>query len=112
MKPIDIKNISSVIVEKLKPTEPDQVILFGSHAYGEPNTDSDIDLYVVTKDEFIPNSWQEKQEIVRQVSRELRELRKTFPIDLIVHTKAMNKKFIELNSSFAKEIYTKGRVLL
>ena len=29
---------------------PEQVILFGSHAWGEPNADSDVDLFVVVKD--------------------------------------------------------------
>ena len=26
---------------------PEQVILFGSHAWGQPNADSDVDLFVV-----------------------------------------------------------------
>ena len=51
---IDIENIKSDIVIRLKPLDLDQIILFGSYAYGTPNEDSDIDLYVVTKDEFIP----------------------------------------------------------
>ena len=29
---------------------PEQVILFGSHAWGEPNADSDVDLFVVVKE--------------------------------------------------------------
>jgi len=29
----------------------DQIYLFGSYAYGTPNKDSDLDLYVVLKDE-------------------------------------------------------------
>jgi predicted nucleotidyltransferase len=35
------------IVERLKPLNPDKVILFGSYAYGTPNEDSDIDLFLV-----------------------------------------------------------------
>jgi len=32
------------IVEKLA---PEQIILFGSYAYGAPNQDSDVDLFVI-----------------------------------------------------------------
>ena len=32
------------------------MLLFGSYAYGTPNPDSDIDVLVVTKDDFIPKS--------------------------------------------------------
>ncbi|MDO8454318.1 MAG: nucleotidyltransferase domain-containing protein, partial [Sulfurimonas sp.] len=54
---IDIEVLKHEIVEKLKPLDLDKIILFGSYAYGTPNEDSDIDLYVVTKDEFIPQSF-------------------------------------------------------
>jgi hypothetical protein len=32
-------------------------------------------------------------------------------VDLIVHTKAMHRKFIETDSMFAREILQKGKVL-
>jgi predicted nucleotidyltransferase len=47
---IDIENIKDEIIEKLKPLSPDKVILFGSYAYGTPNEDSDIDLFLVKDD--------------------------------------------------------------
>jgi len=31
-----------------------QIYLFGSHAYGEPNSDSDIDLMIVVEDSLDP----------------------------------------------------------
>ena len=47
---IDIEKIKSEIVEKLKPLNLDKIILFGSYAYGTPNQDSDIDLFLVKND--------------------------------------------------------------
>ncbi|MEA1981993.1 MAG: nucleotidyltransferase domain-containing protein [Campylobacterota bacterium] len=108
----DIDKIKYEIIHRLKPLDLDRVILFGSYAYGRPNEESDIDLYVVTKDEFIPKSFKEKSAITKNVSRAIRDLRSTFAIDLIVHTKAMSKNFKELNSSFSKELLNKGVVLL
>ncbi|OHE15838.1 MAG: DNA polymerase subunit beta [Sulfurimonas sp. RIFOXYD12_FULL_36_11] len=109
---IDIERVKVEIVERLKPLDPDKIILFGSYAYGTPNEDSDIDLYVVTKDEFIPQSYQEKSNIYLSVSKQIRDLHKKTAIDLIVHTKSMADKFKELNSSFSRELLTKGKVLL
>jgi uncharacterized protein len=69
---IDIEVLKHEIVERLKPLDPDKIILFGSYAYGTPNEDSDIDLYVVTKDEFMPQSWREKSEIHLKIARALK----------------------------------------
>jgi uncharacterized protein len=107
--PDEIKN---QIIEALKPLDPEKIILFGSYAYGNPHKDSDIDLYIITKDNFIPQSFKEKSEIYLKYARKLYELEKVFPIDLIVHTKQMNSKFIELNSVFTKEFVEKGIILL
>jgi uncharacterized protein len=109
---IDIEMIKHEILERLKPLDLDRIILFGSYAYGTPTEDSDIDLYVVTKDDFIPQSWKEKSSLNKKISSVLRDLRRTHAIDLIVHTKAMNDKFRILNSSFSRELLVKGEVLL
>jgi len=47
---IDIDKLKVEIVKRLKPLDPDKIILFGSYAYGNPNEDSDIDLFLI-KDE-------------------------------------------------------------
>lgn len=51
---IDIEKVKDEIVERLKPLNPDKIILFGSYAYGTPNEDSDIDLFLV-KDTLTKN---------------------------------------------------------
>ncbi|KIM07008.1 MAG: hypothetical protein KU28_07475 [Sulfurovum sp. PC08-66] len=43
---VNIEELKPLIVEKLKPLNPSQIILFGSYAYGTPTQDSDIDLYI------------------------------------------------------------------
>ena len=99
-------------VEALTPLYPDKVILFGSYAWGEPTADSDIDLYVVTQDDFMPTTWRQKSDIVRTVSNRILNLRTCHSIDLLVHTKPMHRKFIETSSSFAREIMERGARLL
>lgn len=109
---IDIEKLKHEIVERLKPLDPDKIILFGSYAYGTPTEDSDIDLYVVTKDEFIPQSFQEKIDMKLKVAYLIDSIRDHFSVDTIVHTKGMAKLFQEQNSAMCKEIYSKGQVLL
>jgi predicted nucleotidyltransferase len=106
---INIEKLKPLIVERLKPLNPDKIILFGSYAYGTPTEDSDIDLYVVTNDDFIPQTWREKSDIYLKYSKKLRDLQKEIPIDLIVHTKQMHEKFQELNSSFYRYSILKGQ---
>ena len=107
-----IANLAEEIINRLKEIDPYKVILFGSCAYGNPNENSDIDLYVVTKYNYIPKSYRENMDHYLKVSRYLRDLKQNYSIDLIVHTLAMYKKFIELQSSFSKTILSQGRTLI
>lgn len=109
---VNIEELKHEIVEKLKPLDPEKVILFGSYAYGTPTEDSDIDLYVVTKDEFIPQNFKENNNLYLKVSRLIRDMRNKYAIDLIVHTKTMAYKFKTINSSFSQELLSKGQILL
>ena len=47
---VDINKIQSEIVERLKPLQPERIILFGSYALGNATEDSDIDLLLVRGD--------------------------------------------------------------
>jgi predicted nucleotidyltransferase len=104
--------LRSQISESLKPVHPEKVILFGSYAWGQPTEDSDIDLYVVTQDDFVPATWRQRRDIVRGISDRILDLRTRYPIDLLVHTKPMHREFIERRSSFARQIMSKGARLL
>ena len=104
-------DIKKQIVDQIKKIKPYKIVLFGSHAYGKPNIESDVDLLVITKDEFLPKNFTEKNEIYLTVSNEITNIEKKYPIDLIVHTKAMHRKFLELDSMFSKKITAKGMVL-
>ena len=105
------EDLKKQLVEMLKAADPYKIILFGSHAYGVPDENSDVDLLVITEDDFLPRNFTEKNEIYLRVAETITEIEKKVPIDLIVHTKAMNKKFIELGSMFARKIAAHGMIL-
>ncbi|HNU31390.1 MAG TPA: nucleotidyltransferase domain-containing protein, partial [Sedimentisphaerales bacterium] len=104
--------LEAQIKDALAPLCPEAVILFGSQAWGLPTEDSDIDLYVVTWGDFLPATWQQKRDVVRAVSNRILDLRTRYAIDLLVHTKPMHRRFLETDSSFARQIMEEGVRLL
>jgi predicted nucleotidyltransferase len=102
------ENLKNQIIERLKPLNPERIILFGSYAYGQPHMDSDIDLIVILKDNFMPASFKDNMQIYLKASSAIRDLKRKFPIDLIVYTKPMYEKMVDLKSSFLKEVLSKG----
>lgn len=99
------------IVERLKKTDPYKIILFGSHAYGDAQKDSDIDLIVVLNNNDMPKTFKEKMRYQLLVRNAILDINKEIPIDLIVYTKPMFEKFNHLGSMFSKEIAQKGKII-
>ncbi len=52
--------------------------LFGSYARGDATEESDIDLYVVTNDDFIPQNFKENSQIFLKYSNKIRSLQKKY----------------------------------
>lgn len=88
-----------------------KVILFGSFAKGLQKKDSDIDLLVVTNDNYTFQSFAQKMETKLKIAAALGVLRKSADIDLIVHTKPMYDEFLRQNSGFKNDILTTGSVI-
>lgn len=106
------QELKNAIVERLLPLKPEKVVLFGSYAYGEPTQESDIDLYVVTSDDFVPQNWREKSAVFLKTIKALDDIQKDIPIDLIAHTKPMYEKFVELDGMLSRKILRDGISLL
>jgi len=105
------KALKQEIINHLSPLNPRKIILFGSYAHGVPSRESDIDLLVITDDDFYPQTFDESMNIRLKFSKALFDFRKEYPVDLIVHTKPMYEKFVKLGSSLSKEISLNGQIL-
>ena len=81
--------------------QPDKIILFGSHAYGRPHADSDVDILVI-----MPCRNQLHQAFQIELACD-----PPFPLSLIVRTPANLKWRLEEGELFHTEIVTKGKVL-
>ncbi len=104
-------NYIQQLKEILSKYNPYLILLFGSYAYGTPDEDSDIDILVVTQDDFIPQTYERHTQIYMKISRAIRPVKEEIAVDLIVHTLPMYQKFLKLNSSFAREITNKGKII-
>lgn len=107
-----LDELKSIIIKQLQPLDPEKIILFGSYAHGNPTRDSDIDIYIVTKDDYIPHNFDEKMKLRLKAAYMLDSLRDNYPVDIIIHTRPMMKKFLDQNSSLCKEIFNKGITIL
>ncbi len=97
--------------KRISELDPHLVLLFGSYAFGTPDEDSDIDLIVVTKDDFIPETFNERIDLQLKISDHIFDIAKKVPLDLLVYTLPMYKKFLEQDNEFAKDVRTKGKIL-
>jgi len=82
---VDIEVLKHEIVERLKPLNPDKVILFGSYAYGTPNEDSDIDLFLV-KDNLNKNEMEDYEVEAKMNLLALMRKYRTNGIDILSST--------------------------
>lgn len=109
---MDRNFIKKSIISALEPLMPAKVILFGSYASGKAKDDSDVDIYIVSNEDYIPDSYAENMRHYKKYSKPLKALKQDFALDVIVHTRAMNRLFEAGNSSFAREIIRNGERLI
>lgn len=95
----DIQAFVDQVVRRFRPA---RVILFGSHAYGKPTVDSDVDLMVV-----MPH----RSPSAQVASRIRLACPRTFPMDLIVRSPAEVRRQIASGDAFMREVTSKGIVL-
>ena len=81
---------------------PDKVILFGSHASGNANTDSDVDLFVIMN--FVGRAPQQAYEIRKAIP-------KSFPLDLIVRRPQEVEQRLEMGDLFIRDVLSNGKIL-
>lgn len=102
----DTKAVIQTILEKLVAEyAPQQVILFGSYAYGIPGPDSDLDLLIVkeTSQRFI-DRWV-------TVRRILTGTHPSLPLETLVLTPEEIARRLAIGDQFIAEILDNGEVL-
>lgn len=92
-------------VERLKAEfQPEQIFLFGSHAWGTPHDDSDVDLMVI-----VPRSDEKAIRRMQRAHRCLGDL--DMSKDVFVQTRAEFDRYRHLPASIQHRILQRGRKL-
>ena len=81
--------------------QPEKIILFGSHAYGKPHADSDVDILVV-----MPARNELSQAVRIRLAVDYH-----FPLDLLVRTPRNLAWRLAEGDGFLQEILAKGKIL-
>jgi predicted nucleotidyltransferase len=105
-QPGAIQSLLKDIVGRLnKSYSPEKIILYGSYAYGEPTSDSDIDLLIIKDtakrhvDRFV-----EVKKIIYQPGRSI-------PVSPLIYTPKEIEDRLKMGDDFVAEILARGRVL-
>jgi len=92
-------------VERLKAEfQPEAIYLFGSHAWGTPTEDSDVDLMVIVRE-----SGEKPIQRMQRAHRCLRGM--GFAKDVLVPTRAQVDRYKHLRASLFHQVLARGRKL-
>ena len=95
-----------VLVEQF---HPEQVILFGSYAYGQPNEHSDLDLLII-KD--LKDAPVRESSAIRKAWRPIRWSGNSLPFDLLVLDQEGHRKRLQSAAGFYDTVVERGLVLV
>jgi predicted nucleotidyltransferase len=104
-------DVISRIVQCLIGLNVYKIILFGSYARGTANEDSDIDLVVILDTDEFAKTVDERLDRKQPINKSIREIRKDFPMDIVVYSKAEYKYLKDRGDFFVREIEETGKEL-
>lgn len=96
------EQIARLCEQIVREFHPQRVILFGSHAYGQPSLDSDVDLLVVMP--FEGSSREQAAKIRSCIDTPI-------ALDLLVRTPEQLSERLAMDDFFMREITEQGKVL-
>lgn len=97
------KEIESITEQIIKKYKPDRIILFGSAASGNPNSDSDADFLIIKKD--TPYLGADR---IRELSR---LIARNIAVDFLVYRPDEFEKRVRMGDPFLKTITKEGKIL-
>ena len=104
MKTVSSELLAEMTRRLVAEFQPEQVILFGSHAWGTPNEDSDVDLLVTV-------SQSDKKPIQRAVRAQNCMDKLLVPADILVKTRAEIERYRHVRASLEWKMSEQGKVL-
>ena len=104
MDSINPELLERITAQLVSEFSPEQIYLFGSHAWGEASPDSDLDFLVIVRDSREPPAQRASRAHMR-----LAEIQA--PLDILVKTRAEVEKYRHVYASLTAEILERGKLL-
>jgi len=104
MQTLEANILDEMVRRLVAEFHPEKIILFGSYAWGEPNDDSDVDLFVI-----VPDSDERPIERMQRAHHCLGDLRVS--TDILVKTRAEADRYRNVRASLEHKVFGEGRVL-
>ena len=104
MKELSLEKLEDVTSRIIDAVHPEKIVLFGSHVWGRPTEDSDIDLMVI-----VNRSGQPGYRLAREIYRSLRGLK--VPVEVVVRTRMEMERGLAVKTSLERRVMEEGRVL-
>jgi predicted nucleotidyltransferase len=99
---VTLPGVQKLVQQIVDRFHPQKVILFGSHAYGKPTEDSDVDLLVVMQTEENP---------LHTAARISASVDHPFPLDILVIRPSDLAAALQEQNIFETEVVNKGVIL-
>jgi len=104
MKEISTELLDEITKRLAESIHPERIYLFGSHAAGNPDDDSDVDLLAVVRD-----TDKSTREITIEGRKSLWDLQ--IPLDLIVCTEKQFNRYGQVKNTIMNEALCEGRIV-
>lgn len=96
--------LREIVNRLVKEFNPEQIILFGSYAWGTPSSDSDLDIFVIVKISDLPPT--------KRAAKAYRCLQGSkMPAEVFVSTRKEVERYMSVPSSLTCKILEKGKIL-
>ena len=102
---IEIDQIRKLLISKY---QPQKIILFGSFAWGKPNKDSDLDLFIIKK---VNKPRPAREQDVYRLLTGYYSRQNSLPVDIIVHTPKETQERVILGDPFIRQIIDHGKTI-
>ena len=104
MQQLSTEMLEQIIERIVSAIHPERILLFGSHVWGHPTDDSDIDVLIIVR-----HSDQPAYRRAREAYRSLRGL--PFPVEVMVRTREEVARAARVPTSLERRVLAEGRVL-
>ncbi|MBF0242942.1 MAG: nucleotidyltransferase domain-containing protein [Desulfamplus sp.] len=98
------QSLTEIVNRLVEKFNPETIFLFGSHVWGKPTSDSDIDLLVILpKSDLSPTK---RASLAYSCLRDI-----PYPLDILVKTRKEIESFAQVAASLENQILSKGKRL-